>query len=157
MTVYKTETIEYNDKAYLVEWVYDEHCGPPWENSDGHGVVSDWVTRDKKPGELVLAEGRGRRRYYDLAATMKIAKRDGWNAEPYEWPTKNEQAHAAVMADYEYLRRWCNDEWHYCGIVVTKLVDGCKAESASIFGVESDADDYHKEIIKELIDELSGN
>lgn len=61
----------------------DDDIGPPWKVHDGHGPVSDWTRRDKLPGERVLCEDRGSKMYYDIAEAVKIAKRDGWDAEPY--------------------------------------------------------------------------
>ena len=48
---------------------------------------------------------------------------------------------------------WCNDQWHYCGIVVTLLDADGEPDSikASLWGIESDGDDYHEEAIGELI------
>jgi hypothetical protein len=32
----------------------DDLNDPPWERADGHGPVSDWTRREKRPGERVL-------------------------------------------------------------------------------------------------------
>lgn len=75
---------------FRVSMATDCDTGAPWIEHDGHGIVSDWTSRDKKPGELVLAcDGRGRarngvRRFYDFAETVKIARRDGWGIAPYK-------------------------------------------------------------------------
>jgi hypothetical protein len=155
---YKTETIHQHGKKYLIEWERDHAHGAPWEE-DGHGIVSDWETRPKKPGEIILSEGRwGKKRFYDLQASIKLAKAEGWNTSPYEWPTKGAQAHAAAMADYEYLRRWCNDQWHYCGIIVTLADEEGEPTdiTASLWGIEDDgycSDGYHATVIQDLIGE----
>lgn len=159
MDAYRTEEKTRNGENYRIEYRYDEDSGVPWENCEGHGEVSDWVNRDKRPGEFILAQDRQKRRFYDFAASVKIARRDGWNTAPYNWKTSGEQAHAAAMADFEYLRRWCADEWHYCGITVTALDDAGEPTeySASIWGVEDDgaaSNEYHDEIIQELIAEI---
>lgn len=151
---YKTETLPHHGKTYRVEWVYDRDAGAPWDNSDCHGIVSDWETRDKLPGELILNQNGRSKRFYDFAASVKKARAEGWNTAPYNWKTKGEQAHAAALADFEYLRRWCNDDWHYCGITVTLLDDeGDDTDiSASLWGVEDDG--YcsdHVPIIQDLI------
>jgi len=155
---YKTDTVENHGKTYRVQWVYDHDQGPPWEEYDGHGIVTDWTSRAKKPGEMVLSEDRGSKRFYDFQASIERAKAEGWNTSPYDWPTKGAQAHAAVMADYEYLRRWCNDQWHYCGIIVTLLDDDGEETdiSSSLWGVEDDgygSDGYHSTVIRDLIGE----
>ena len=52
---------------------YDDCGDKPWERSDGHGIVSDWTTRDKELGERVLSSDRHSKCYYDFAGSMKIA------------------------------------------------------------------------------------
>lgn len=153
---YKTETIEQHGAIYLVEWFYDDDADAPWDHSDGHGPVTDWERRDKRPGELILSSDRGYKRFYDFAGAMRIAKRDGWNAPPYAFSSPGEQAQAAVMADYKHLRRWCDDQWFYCGIVVTMLDDdGEKTDvSDSIWCVEENGHysaGYHASIIQDII------
>jgi hypothetical protein len=58
-------------------------------------------------------------------------------------------------SDYERLRQFCTDQWHYCGIVVTLLDADDEPDSvnASLWGIESDCTDYHEEVINELIQE----
>lgn len=110
----------YEGMTFHVE-IMDDDCGPPWDDWDFHGPVSDWTQRDKKAGEWVLCEDRGSKRYYDFAEAMKMAKKDGWDAEPYGVGTKGEQALRAVKADFEYLRRWCNYTWKYVTLHVILL------------------------------------
>lgn len=139
----------------------------PWKNSEGHGVVSEWTGRDKKPGEWVLKESRGDKRYYDMAATIKLAKRDGWGLNPEakavlakrlgREPTKGEIVEAAVKDDFEYLRGWCNDEWRYVGVIVTLLDDdGDKTEiDNSLWGVEDYDVEHLEEVAQELAEEIA--
>lgn len=153
---YKTETIELHGASYLVEWFYDEYAGAPWDNSDCHGPVTGWERRDKKPSEIILSSDRGLKRFYDFAEAMRMARRDGWSAPPYIFSSPGEQAHAAVMSDFEYLRRWCDGQWFYCGIVVTMLdEDGEKTQASdSICCVEDGGHDsagYQAIIIQDLI------
>lgn len=63
----------------------DEESGPPEDMADGHGPVSGWkrLAGNKKPGEVILHLARGAFKTYDFAEAIKMAKRDGWNAEPY--------------------------------------------------------------------------
>lgn len=61
---------------------HDSDTGAPWSEHDGHGPVSEWTTRAKRPGELVLCTSRGRKRYYDFAEACRIARRDGWGWMP---------------------------------------------------------------------------
>ena len=155
---YKTDTIEQHGKTYRIEWVFDYDMGPPWQAHDGHGEVSEWTRRGKKPGELVLCEDRGSRRFYDFAGSVGKAKSEGWNTAPYVWKSKGEQAAEAARADYEFLRRWCANDWHWCGIVVTLLDDEGEDTgiSASLWGVEDEgycSRGYHATVIQDLIGE----
>ncbi len=146
------------DLVFSVRFEDDNDVGAPWENSDGHGVVSEWTTRDKRAGELVLNSERHSKRYYDFAESCRIALRDGWDAMPYNdgTETKRQQAAKAARADYEYLRAWCNDEWRYVGVIVTLLDDeGEETEvSDSLWCVET-LKDYHEEVARQLVDELA--
>ena len=147
---YRTETRTAHGHDWVIEWACDYDSGAPWANEDGHGPVSDWTRRDKLPGEMVLNSDGCSRRYYDFAAAVKQARAEGWNTAPYNWPTKGARAAAAALADFEYLRGWCNDEWGYCGIIVK--LDGTDFE-ASLWGIESTADEYHEEVIADLMAE----
>lgn len=113
------ESIEHLGHTISLKWYQDLDCAPPWEDEDGHGPVSEWTSRDKRPGERVLHSDRHSKRYYDFAEAVRIAKRDGWDAPPYKTGTKGQQAVRAAEADYEFLRRWCNDDWCWVGYVIT--------------------------------------
>lgn len=152
---YRTETREHGSLTFRVEWFTDGDCDPPWDREDGHGPVSDWEHRSKRPGEMILSSDRGSHRFYNFAESVKLAKRDGWNTAPFDWPTNGARAHAAALADFDYLRRFCADQWHYCGIVATLLDADGEPDSidASLWGIESEEDDCHEEVISELIAE----
>jgi len=139
---------------------HDPDMGAPWDEHDGHGPVCDGTKDPKLPGQLVLSrEGGGyappRFRYYDFAEACRIARRDGWDSAPYNTgqETKRQQAAKAARADFERLRAWCNDQWHWCGVVVTVSKEGIELGSASLWGIESDAGDYLTEVANELLDE----
>lgn len=144
--IYKTETIEHGGKKYRVDFAIDYDAGEPWENGDCHGVVSGWTTRSKRPCERILNTDRGSSRFYDVQASIQKAV-SVWGV------ASGKKAAEQVDKDYHYLRAWCNDEWHYCGIVVTVLGDDCADTdiSASLWGIESDADNYHADVVAELI------
>lgn len=140
-------------REYLICWYFDEDHGAPWEESDGHGIVSDWRTKgSKRPGERIMTEQHGLCRFYDWQATMKQAKAEGWGGSidrdgcPSSMTTEE-----AVQADFDYLCAWCRDEWHYCGI---EVIDIATKESAAVWGIESDQDAYHEQVITDLISEL---
>jgi len=115
-------TAERDGFRYVATVHHDSDMGPPWEEHDGHGPVSDWTGRDKRPGELVLCTDRGSRRYYDFAEACRIARRDIWGIPPkglkverapdgkWNWISVDGYAtgfpcwNSATRAAYEYVR-----------------------------------------------------
>ena len=155
MDTYQTERRQEHGHTWSVEWVYDTDAEAPWDRCDGHGPVSEWTARDKRPGEWVLVSDRCMKRYYNAQEAMQIARREGWGCVnpatgAYKRPSKGERLAAAVRADFEYLRGWCEDYWHYCGVVVK--MDGHNI-AASQWGIESNSGNYFEEVIKELMAE----
>lgn len=148
--LYDGETFQHKGRSYRFEVKPDETMGEPWKEHDGHGVVSDWTTRDKKPGELVLCTDRHSKRFYDFAASVKIA-REVWGCK------RGKEAADAARADFERLRGWCNDQWCWIGVVVTLLDDdGDETDkSASLWGIESDAGEYLQTVAHDLADECA--
>ena len=153
------DTITINERRYTVAIESDYDQTAPWDIEDGHGPVTDWTRNSKAPGEMVLSEDRGSKRYYDFAEACRIAKRDGWSTAAIEARKANgervtakEQASAAATADYERLRGWCNDDWQYVAVIVT---DDESGEFASLGGIESDCGDYLAEVAQELAEELN--
>ena len=162
-----TETIEHEGHSFRVEHFADDTQDPPWEREDGHGIISEWTRRDKRPGEVSICEDRGSHRYYDVQATMKIARRDGWGLGPDDveslarklkrTPTAGDIVAESVRMDMDRMRGWCNDDWCYVGVVVTLLTaDGDPLESrdASLWGIESDCTDYLREVAQELAEQI---
>ena len=162
---YDEDRHDFGDGTYAVARTkHDESMGEPWKEHDGHGIVSDWTNREKKPGERVLSSGIGNR-YYDFAATMRLAKRDGWGLSPDDvaklavrlgrQPTAGDITAEAVERDFERLRGWCNDEWHWLGVIVElrSTEDDHLISRDSLWGIESDGD-YWKEVAEELADSL---
>lgn len=161
------QTITVRGLTFAVTHEPDTAHGAPWSEEDGHGPVTDWTSRDKQPGERVLCEDRGSRRYYDFAEAMKIAKRDGWGIAPERvaaWtesagraPTAAQIAEAAVNYDFARLRDWCADRWYYVGVCVELLNvdDEPTGETRSLWGIESDAGEYLDETAHELADEIA--
>lgn len=155
-----TDVTDKEGKRFRIEHHYDHDMEPPWESAEGHGVVSDWTRRNKRPGELILnRDGRGWCRFYDFQASIKIARRDSWNS----WnmlPTaaaRGEELVRAVMMDFHYLRDWCQDKWHYMGIMVFPLTnegDQLRSKQHSLWGIESESDSsYFEEVTNELLAE----
>jgi hypothetical protein len=163
------DTIEatHDGFRYVATVHHDSDHGCPWVEYDGHGPVSDWTRRDKSPGELVLCEDRGSKRFYDFAEACKTALRDGWGCEPYtiEGETARQKATRAARHDFEVLRAWCNDEWSWCGIAVQVFgLDGeelCDEYDFALWGIEynypGSANEYLLEIANEKAREAFEN
>lgn len=154
-----TEELEINGIRLTVEHLPDYTYGSPWEEEDGHGPVREvpysWPGYvSKEPGERVLSSGRHGALVYDFREAVRIAKRDGWRAMEDVGRTDltpGQLAERAATADFERLRRWCNDGWSYIGVVVTREDTG---EENSLWGIESDSGDYLDEVALELAREL---
>lgn len=117
----------------------------PWIEHDGHGIISEWRSADRKsPGERILCSDHGRARFYDIEATTQRAKADGWGCgeESHAHKTRGETIACAVLSDYKHMRAWCNDEWTWCGWIVTLDIDGCEEDSESVWGYESTDEEY---------------
>lgn len=134
---------------------YDDDAEPPWERAEGHGPVSEWTSRRKAPGERVLSTDGSHHRFYNFMGAVQIAKRDGWNAPPYDEGTKAQRAARAVERDFEFLRSWCDDEWHYVGVILSVAKNGVVLDkhAASVWGIEDNATDYLIETAEEMIPE----
>ena len=115
----------------------------PLGEHDGHGPVSEWTSRDKRPGERLLCSDRSSKRFYNFAEATRIAKRDGWGLHPDaiaklaagmgRQPTRKNRG-GCRENDFEHLRAWANDEWHWIGVIVT-LADADGAEVGEGFAL----------------------
>ncbi len=153
------ETIEHNGDKFTVQIFPDYNHGAPWEEEDGHGPVSDWTTRNKTPGELILVQDGPHKKFYDFQEACKIARRDGWDSSPLNTgqETKRQQAAKAARANFEHLRRYAEGQWNYVGVIVEKICPCCNTpsgETQSLWGIESFADDYLDEVAQELVEEF---
>ena len=124
---------DYLGYTITIEVENDEDNDAPWDNDDGHGSVSDWRSRySKQPGERILHSDRNSCRFYNWQEAMQLAKRDGWGLDDdgkaklakslrksVDQLTAGEIREEVVRRDFEYLRGWCNDEWHYVGYTAT--------------------------------------
>ena len=116
------ETRIHNGVTYAIEVEQDLDTPAPWMEDDGHGIVTDWTSRDKRPGELVLNTDRNSKRFYDLKGSIEIARRDSWGSENCTPDmTPKQRAAQAVKDDYEFLKGWCDGEWCYNVISVTPV------------------------------------
>lgn len=150
-----TTQVADQEMTFSVEVHEDHENEAPWENEDGHGPVTGWVKRDKRPGELLLNSDRDSSRYYDFKEACKLALRDRWGCKDLDGTeTKRQKAAKSAMADFYHLKAWCDNDWAYVGVEVTLLdSDGNKTEvSESVWGVESI---YAQEKAKSLADDLA--
>lgn len=166
--LFDDDTFKQGGKTFKVEFPRDEFHGAPWKEEDGHGPVSDWRRKPgwrddppKSPGEMILCRDRSDYLTYDFCEAVKIARRDDWGfpgmtEEDRKTMRPGQIAHRAALADFDHLRRWCNEAWCYVGVVVTLLgEDGEDTdETESLWGVESDSEDYLETVAHELAGEI---
>jgi hypothetical protein len=146
---------------FAVELMRDEDMSAPWSECDGHGEVSNWTSRAKRPGELVLNQDGNSCRYYDFSGACAIALRDGWDAAPYNdgTETKRQQAAKAALADFEYLKAWCEDDWTYVVVRVVLLDDDGEETDIDAYlgGVEYHNSAENDGYIKGVVDDMTGD
>lgn len=147
------EAFDIGDGYSVVVKLDCDDIGPPWENSDGHGPISEWTTRDKAPGERVLCEDRSHKRFYDFAEAVKIARRDGWDSPPYKTGTPGERAARAAEADFAFLRGWCTDQWRYHYVSITLRYRGTEINEDDCGGIES-FNDHWREWVAEQVNDM---
>jgi hypothetical protein len=102
--------------------------------------------------------------FYDMPASIARALADGWGLAPEELaalgailerePTPQDIAERAVLMDFERLRAWVCDGWHWVGVSVVEVdADGNVPDddyTNAVWGIESDGD-YWKEAARELV------
>lgn len=163
--ILKTKIIVADGFAYRVDIVADCDMGAPWIEHDGHGVIRACrkARKNKAPGDVVIGDDW----LYDVPATLKLAKRDGWGIGAEERaalgvnlgrePTASEVTAEAVRMDMERMKGWLNDAWQWIGVRVQKFDeagDEMKGHDASLWGIESDSPSYHDEVARELIADI---
>lgn len=152
------DTFEHHGFRFMFALHNDADSGPPWKNSNGHGPVREVpynrlnAHSSKRPGERILNRNPGRHDTiyaYDWQEAMKIAKRDGWRAEPYDAPNRVQRA---VQADFDFFAGWVNEDWWYVGVEVTMLDEDDEPTkyNRSLWGIESNSPEYHAEVAREL-------
>jgi hypothetical protein len=140
-----SQLFEAHGHPFKLEVFHDAHAPAPWEMSDGHGPVRQIGPNDPmRPGERWLTDPHyGQGWVYDWEGAIKIALRDKWGHPQMTSPpnlSANQIAAAAVQADFEYLRAWLRDGWHYVGVCVTHEASGAHT---SVWGIESKETAYH--------------
>lgn len=157
MPIYDGDTFTRGGRNFRVNICHDHHMGPPWKEHDGHGPVREAGIGynghpQKRPGERVLQQARRTAWLYDWQDACKQARKDGWNAPPYDAPGRVERA---VQADFDYLRRWLDNQWSWVYLEVTLLdAGGGDVQSEFLGGFESTDDDGIAAAANELADQL---
>lgn len=148
MSAYNEHTITVDGYAFAVDIVPDEMSGAPWDNMTTLGDVSKWRDAEsKRPGERILGTDRHKALFYQFADAVANGRAQGLSGI---------DAAASATNEFDYLRRWCNDDWHYVGVVVRCIefdVDD-KRYGASLWGIESDGGAYLEEVAIELAREV---
>jgi len=140
---------------------HDDDSGTPWDRDCNYGPVSDWTYgRDRKrPGQRILSQDHGHYRFYDFQEAVAIARHDGWGSHGDEGLTAGAKAARAAEEDYKVLKAWCNDEWHYVGVVLSVSRKGIVLDeyAASLWGIECNYpgsdNSYLSEVASELLEE----
>jgi hypothetical protein len=130
----------------------DSDADSPWTSEDGHGPMRFVRDRDdKRPGERVMTSHSNAYWLYDWQAACKLARKDGWNTEPYDAPDRITRA---VQADFDRMKGWINDDWWYIGVCVEVIDEDdeplTQKYEHALWRIESDNPDYHKEVALEL-------
>lgn len=122
-----------------IEIEQDNDMGPPWEEHDGHGVIVEGYESEKQPGWRKLAPTGTRDvwRWYDVQASMEIAKRD-W-VSPKGEGTKGQRAAKAVETDFQHMQDWCEDRWYWVGYIVKVYDKGDRlVGDDSLWGIDDE-------------------
>lgn len=153
-------TCEVNGFTVTAKVERDDDSDAPWDREEDDCLVSDWRPKNsKRPGERVLCENRGSCRFYNWQEAIQIARKDGWDAEPYGTGTPGERAERAVLRDFENLKAWCADEWWYVGIILSVEYNGKELtdHAASLWGIECNYpgsdNSYLLEVANDLLSE----
>jgi hypothetical protein len=168
-TYYDGDIVERDGFRFRVNFPADTDHEAPWDDGDGRGIVSDWTSRDKHPGEVTLFTDRhGSKRYFDWSGTIAKAKLEGWGlgdekhaaleAKLGQPPTRGQIIEASVRSEFDNFRKWLNDEWQYVGIVITHIPAGDDEESApndythAVWGFDDSDDSYLSDEVDGMID-----
>ena len=149
MNVIETFDFAHGAHKFRAEVVVDDCGDAPWDNMSTLGEVSGWRHgQDKAPGERILSRDRGAFRAYDWAGAVRKARAEGMTGE---------KAEAAVSAEFDYFRRWCNNDWYYVGVTVFPVTDRgneLRSYTESLWGIESDATEYIRAVALDLADSI---
>jgi len=131
------DTVTYQGRTIRIEWEYDQFVYTPWYFS-GSEFVSDWVSRDKRLGEVAICNDRGSKRFYNFADSVAQLKKD---------EISGTDADRIAKSEVERFRNWCSDQWYYMTASVS--VDGLEYTDC-LGAIESD---YAEDVINDLLAE----
>lgn len=167
--MYPSQTFDFahDGKEFRAFIEHDADAGAPWECEEGYVQVSEWTRRDKRPSEVIVNRDRGSYRFVCLRDAHARARAQGCGLVSEDMqtlthklgrvPTAREITARVVQLDIERMRAWCADEWCYVGVCVSLLgSDGQPVGdkyAAACWGIESDCDDYIKEVARDLAGE----
>ena len=154
------DTIEVMGLKFAVTFDYDQDIGAPWDQADGHGPVRIGRKHrdgesDKSPGDRPMncAGWRETQYYYEWAEACKLARKDGWNAEPFDAPNRVQRA---VQADFDYLSAWITGDWHYVVVGVCQVdADDNEVGAWDYCGGVETYSDYHHEFAREMAEGMA--
>lgn len=148
MIVTDTKYFMHQGRNFVAKIVVDETNEPPWSVMDSLGSVTDWTRKDPNPGQKILITDKGCRRYYNHGEAIVKCRGEG---------IKPADAHRFVNQEYDYFRSWCNDEWHYVGVIVFPITargDELRSYRECLWGIESNATDHINEAMINLADDI---
>lgn len=125
-----------------IELFGDDSSDFPWADHDGHGIIrterKNYGHPDKRPGEVIVHDDSGTYWLYDVQATTKKAKAEGWGGSDSGALTRGQRAAAAVAEDMDYCRRFLTGDLFYIGAVFSVLADDGRPTGTtdSIWGLE---------------------
>lgn len=115
-TPIKTDTFALEGVEFTAHFYPDYDLDWPWIEYDGYGAVREKPRHYKKaPHEIIINDSH----IYDVKATIKKAKAEGWGIAkpPAEW-TKKQIIAEAIKRDIKTVRKWLNGDafWVTCEV-----------------------------------------
>lgn len=156
------QKIEIGQKSFFWGFEQDIDCGFPWD--EGHAGYGEIETRrsgsKKAPHEVIIGESRFETFFYDVQASMKKAKAEGWGIPSHEAEglTRRQIIAEAIARDIEHCKQWVSGARFWVCLKVWQENDPEKADYLG--GVEYCSYDsatwsYVEEIAQEMAQEMA--